>query len=181
LWAQIAWRIVEDNCGSGDAFEKSFRQSPAKPYAFVIEILCIAFHSIAHRDRNSIWDEIINGPAGAAIPLLYVSKNKAQAKSDVQEEQEDPCTTSESDLGTLDDSEEGCDSDIFNDSAYEGSTENGDEISGKQQVEASEPLIESGVAILVRLCDSSIQHLHMIDDTGEAITGYYARSKVIKN
>jgi hypothetical protein len=180
LWAQIAWRIVEDNCDSGEALAKSFRRSPAKPYAFVIEILCVAFHSIAHRNRNSVWDEIINGAPSAVDSPLYDRRKTPYTMSDVQEDQESTCAASESDLGMGDEDEFERYSTVFNDSAYEGSDESEDELPEKQQPEAEDPSVELGAAVLLRLCDARIQPLHMIDETGEAITGYYTRSKVVK-
>jgi hypothetical protein len=180
LWAQIAWRIVEDNCNSGEAFAKSFRQSPAEPYAFVIEILCVAFHSIAHRSRNSIWDEIINGPPSAVVLPLYDHQKKSYTILDLQEDQGSPCATSDSDLGMGDEDEYEQSSKDFNDSAYEGSDDSEDDLPEKQQPEVEGPSIELGAAIMVRLCDARIQPLHMIDESGDAITGYYTRSKVVK-
>lgn len=174
LWAQTAWRIVEDNCGSGEAFAKSFRQSPKKPYAFVIEMLCVAFHSIAHRSRNSVWVVKINAPPGAAAP-------KSLTTSDLGDDREDSHAASDSGLEIGDEDGDECSSGTFNDSAYEECTESEDERLEKQRVEEEEPSIELGAAILVRLCDASTQPLQMIDETGEAITGYYTRSKVVTN
>jgi hypothetical protein len=176
------WRIVEDNRGSGEALAKAFRQSPIKPYAFVIEILCVAFHSIAHRSRNSIWDEIINGPLCVAAPPLYASRNKSHTRSNVHENQNDTSAASESDLGIGDEDEYESFSEFFDDSAYEGSAESEDEVSEKQRLTTEEePSIELGAAILVRLCDSGFKPVHMIDEAGEAITGYYTRSKGFKD
>lgn len=61
VWARAAWRIVQDNRGAGEAFEHAAINHAAAAYGFVIEILCIAFHSMAFRKWASVWEEIITG------------------------------------------------------------------------------------------------------------------------
>ncbi|KJY02313.1 hypothetical protein TI39_contig66g00014 [Zymoseptoria brevis] len=60
LWARTAWRIVQDNCGPGEIFRSKIEQHPAAPYAVAIDILCLAFHSIAWRETASCWWILIN-------------------------------------------------------------------------------------------------------------------------
>lgn len=65
IWGRAAWRIVQSNCGKGQLFERAVIQHPAAAYAIAIDILCIAFHSIAFRKSESIWQQIIlNGNSG---------------------------------------------------------------------------------------------------------------------
>lgn len=56
VWARTAWRIVQSNAGKGEAFERSIQQHPASAYALAIDILCLAFHSIAYREEKSVWE-----------------------------------------------------------------------------------------------------------------------------
>lgn len=64
LWARTAWRIVQSNKGRGQAFEKYADEHPAACYGFVIDLLCLAFHSIAFRGRESIYERLINESMG---------------------------------------------------------------------------------------------------------------------
>lgn len=67
LWARTAWRIVHANRGSEsrNVFEKLSASRPvAWSYGFVIELLCIAFHSLAFRGPASCWENLINGDDG---------------------------------------------------------------------------------------------------------------------
>ncbi|KAK5128773.1 hypothetical protein LTR85_000106 [Meristemomyces frigidus] len=52
LWARKAWRIVQANRGEGDAFGGKVDRHPAACYAFAIDLLAIAFHSISHRSNT---------------------------------------------------------------------------------------------------------------------------------
>ncbi|KAK3717025.1 hypothetical protein LTR37_006080 [Vermiconidia calcicola] len=61
LWARTAWRIVQGNRGDEQAFEKHVREHPAACYAFVIDLLCLAFHSLAFRGRASLYEGLVNG------------------------------------------------------------------------------------------------------------------------
>lgn len=61
LWARTAWRIVQASIGPGEVFEKRIKQHTAWCYAFVIDMLCIAFHSIAHRGPDSCYRDLIVG------------------------------------------------------------------------------------------------------------------------
>jgi hypothetical protein len=59
LWARTAWRIVQDNKykdkDKDQVFAPKFKEHPAWCYAFAIDLLCIAFHSIAHRGKGSCY------------------------------------------------------------------------------------------------------------------------------
>ncbi|KAK5134488.1 hypothetical protein LTR08_006405 [Meristemomyces frigidus] len=61
VWARTAWRIVQANAGEKEVFELMVEERPAGAYGFVIEVLCLAFHSIAHRGKGSCYVELING------------------------------------------------------------------------------------------------------------------------
>jgi len=61
LWARTSWRVVQANRDSGLAFAKTFLDHTSACYAFVIDVLCIAFHSIAFRGKDSYYRHLING------------------------------------------------------------------------------------------------------------------------
>jgi hypothetical protein len=61
LWARTAWRIVQSNRGAGQVFEHDAVVHPARAYGFAIDLLCIAFHSIAYRNSASVWSRILTG------------------------------------------------------------------------------------------------------------------------
>jgi len=61
LWARTAWRIVQNNMDAGQVFEQAALKHPAACYAAVIDLLCIAFHSIAHRGAASCYRDLIIG------------------------------------------------------------------------------------------------------------------------
>ena len=90
LWARTAWRIVQNNKGVGEVFEKRAEAHPAACYGFTIDLVCLAFHSIAFRGRASIWEQLINGSTtaettksdGNGLSRIYVDKqNKANSSS----------------------------------------------------------------------------------------------------
>ncbi|SMQ47833.1 unnamed protein product [Zymoseptoria tritici ST99CH_3D7] len=60
LWARTAWRIVQDNSGPSEIFRRKIEHHPAFAYAVAIDILCLAFHSIAWRESASCWWVLIN-------------------------------------------------------------------------------------------------------------------------
>ncbi|KAK4504873.1 hypothetical protein PRZ48_002836 [Zasmidium cellare] len=68
VWARTAWRIVQSNTSPGDAFEETIYKHPAAAYAFAIDILCLAFHSIVYRETDSVWEGIINIAAAPPNP-----------------------------------------------------------------------------------------------------------------
>ncbi|KAF2726338.1 hypothetical protein K431DRAFT_290187 [Polychaeton citri CBS 116435] len=67
LWARTAWRIVQDNCSRGQFFARRIKQSPAACYEIAIDMLCLAFHSIAFRGGDSCWMKLVCGPYALAI------------------------------------------------------------------------------------------------------------------
>jgi hypothetical protein len=67
LWARTALRVVHSNKGKGQPFETALQTQPATCYAFAIDLLCIAFHSIAFRGYASIYEQLINGKASAQL------------------------------------------------------------------------------------------------------------------
>lgn len=61
LWALTAWRIVQANKSVGQPFGRMYIDHTVSCYAFAIDLLCIAFHSIAHRSKDSCWMWLIKG------------------------------------------------------------------------------------------------------------------------
>lgn len=61
VWARTAWRIVWNNKAEGQIFHHSIHSHPTKCYAFAIDMLCIIFHSIAHRGAYSCYHGIMHG------------------------------------------------------------------------------------------------------------------------
>lgn len=66
LWARTAWRVVQalaikGGPGAGGLFELVLEKQPATAYAWAIDLLCLAFHSIAHRGVTSRWRDLIVG------------------------------------------------------------------------------------------------------------------------
>lgn len=52
---------MQDNRGPNQAFEHAVAKHPVAVYSFVIDLLCLSFHSIAWRGSQSIWKQIILG------------------------------------------------------------------------------------------------------------------------
>lgn len=65
LWARSTWRIVQANQGPGQVFETMAYEHAAAAYSFVIDLLCISFHSVAFRGKQSCYERLINGCDGA--------------------------------------------------------------------------------------------------------------------
>ncbi|KAK5164549.1 uncharacterized protein LTR77_009755 [Saxophila tyrrhenica] len=84
LWARTAWRIVQANNGQGQMFAELIEKHPVARYAFVIDLLCLAFHSIAFRGRASAYEGLING-VGVPDSSSPSSKTKGQAEVGVEE------------------------------------------------------------------------------------------------
>lgn len=61
LWARAAWRIVKDNESEGQTLEKKTSGKSTESYAFIVDLLCLAFHSIAFRGYASPYEILING------------------------------------------------------------------------------------------------------------------------
>ncbi|KAF2485595.1 hypothetical protein BDY17DRAFT_293940 [Neohortaea acidophila] len=61
LWARTAWRIVAANRGPGEAFEVPARRHSAACFGFAIDLLCVAFHSLAFRGTDSVYEGLICG------------------------------------------------------------------------------------------------------------------------
>ncbi|KAJ9625801.1 hypothetical protein H2203_004564 [Taxawa tesnikishii (nom. ined.)] len=61
IWARTAWRIVHENKEKGGVFEHTIKHHPTSCYAFVIDVLLIAFHSIYHRGVYSCYYAMITG------------------------------------------------------------------------------------------------------------------------
>ncbi|UJO14364.1 uncharacterized protein CLAFUR5_02367 [Fulvia fulva] len=59
LWARSAWRVVQENASPGGVFETMAKKHASRAYALVIDMMSIAFHSIACRRSTSVWEEII--------------------------------------------------------------------------------------------------------------------------
>lgn len=68
VWARTAWRIVQDNREKDQAFVWHAKEHPAAAYGLVIDLLCLAFHSIAFRHRSSIYEQLINDTTTLTVP-----------------------------------------------------------------------------------------------------------------
>ena len=66
IWARAAWRIVHSNKQPEQAFASSVNTHTAACYSFVIDLLCLAFHSIAHRGTASVYTSLINDDSAVA-------------------------------------------------------------------------------------------------------------------
>lgn len=55
LWARTAWRITQANRATGQIFHFAMQDRPAAAYGLVVEMLCITFHSVAHRGVGSVY------------------------------------------------------------------------------------------------------------------------------
>lgn len=93
LWARTAWRIAQGTFGNDGVFEKAFRNNEAAKYALTIDVLCIAFHSIAFRGRASVWERVINGgtlmaPQLRPLSMLPALQPKASRTEQVKNEAE---------------------------------------------------------------------------------------------
>lgn len=85
LWARTAWRVVQNNKGEDQSFEVHIKHHAAACYAFVIELLCLAFHSIAHRRSASPYESLINGsttPGKDAKPTAQINESTSMAQED---------------------------------------------------------------------------------------------------
>lgn len=104
LWARTAWRIVQANRGEGQAFTKMSDEHPAACYGFAVDLLSIAFHSIAHRREASCYEELINGPAKSVHQCNKVSGAFHEALNDDGTESVTNCSTVSSSTETSDNS-----------------------------------------------------------------------------
>ncbi|KAK5727158.1 hypothetical protein LTR15_003051 [Elasticomyces elasticus] len=83
-WARTAWRIVHANGSLGQAFGTIVETSPAACYGFVVEILCVAFHSIAFRDRASCYERLINGHPCQPGRAIGAISDRPEAEQDTE-------------------------------------------------------------------------------------------------
>ena len=107
LWSRAAWRIVQNNCGQGQLFEEAVIKHPAAAYALAIDVLSIAYHSIACRQSDSVWHVIILGASGSldSSPPNMLKEVALDRKDDHDGNEEasqidtemDDCTESEQD------------------------------------------------------------------------------------
>ncbi|KAM3422508.1 hypothetical protein BST61_g10 [Cercospora zeina] len=73
LWARTAWRIVQSNCSEGQCFHATIVRHPAAAYGLTIDILCLAFHSIAYRKAESVWHGLITQESSQSLDLYSKS------------------------------------------------------------------------------------------------------------
>ncbi|KAK5691338.1 hypothetical protein LTR17_025671 [Elasticomyces elasticus] len=106
-WARTAWRIVHANGSLGQAFEGIVETSPAACYGFVVEILCIAFHSIAFRGRASCYERLINGHPCQPESAIGAISDRPEAVQD-----SDSVANTYSDESSLDATDHSSDSDF---------------------------------------------------------------------
>lgn len=110
LWARAAWRVVQYNSGPGQMFEQAVFQHPAAAYALAIDILCIAFHSIAYRSHDSVWHELIGNPIPGSTTTTAIELDQSDETRD-----DEMASRIEVDAVSLSDSDstcEGADSDF---------------------------------------------------------------------
>ncbi|KAF2216180.1 hypothetical protein CERZMDRAFT_93478 [Cercospora zeae-maydis SCOH1-5] len=69
LWARTAWRIVQSNCSEGQCFRTTIVRHPAAAYGLTIDVLCLAFHSIAYRKAESIWHGLVTQESSQSLNL----------------------------------------------------------------------------------------------------------------
>ncbi|GIZ46472.1 hypothetical protein CKM354_000959800 [Cercospora kikuchii] len=69
LWARAAWRIAQSNSSDGHLFHATIVRYPAAVYGLMIDVLCLAFHSIAYRKTESIWHSLITGDSSQSLGL----------------------------------------------------------------------------------------------------------------
>jgi hypothetical protein len=96
LWARTAWRIVQDNTGQEQIFENLIKEHPAACYAFVIDLLCLAFHSIAFRGSASVYKQLILGNDTSLEQPEHLPKLSA---SESHDEDDRLSTTSQESVG----------------------------------------------------------------------------------
>lgn len=61
MWAEATRSIVKGSLDFLHIFSHLYRYHTARLFAIVIDMLCLAFHSIAHRENDSCWYIIIRG------------------------------------------------------------------------------------------------------------------------
>ncbi|TKA26605.1 hypothetical protein B0A50_04713 [Salinomyces thailandicus] len=66
IWAKTVRNIVQANAAPGEVFERRIITHPAACYGFVIDLLCIAFHSIVYRGKASCYESLIHGSSHLA-------------------------------------------------------------------------------------------------------------------
>lgn len=64
IWARTAWRIVHSNKEDNQLFHSLIDSHPVRCYSIVIDLLCLAFHSIAHREADSCYMKLIHRAPG---------------------------------------------------------------------------------------------------------------------
>ena len=107
LWARTAWRIVNDNCSQGQVFEQAIVDRPAFAYGFVGEILCVAFHSIAHRGVDSVYLALVKDAQTDGrkthVEATTLPVNALAPKYDDNDEYTDTITSNSGDADRLSD------------------------------------------------------------------------------
>lgn len=125
LWARSTWRIVQDNCGKGDIFEKAVKFHPAAAYGIVCDLLCVAFHNIAYVGPESVWANIINNARIPELPLTPPTGSTSFEASSIVARQIamdlDPDTLSLSDDGTVREEKMPDDDEVSNEASDEAS------------------------------------------------------------
>lgn len=166
LWARTAWRIAQANRGKGQAFEKYADKHPAACYGFVIDLLCLAFHSLAFRGAASVYASLINGN------LAPASSHPTQTSMLEHEDDESSSTISDSSFNseTLDYSsnKDSIDDDVETPMTSVSSEE------GEACVESvpysAEDISQNGEF------EAESMNLRLIDENGAPITGYIRAS-----
>ncbi|CAK1361936.1 unnamed protein product [Cercospora beticola] len=96
LWARAAWRIAQSNSSEGQHFHATIMRHPAAVYGLTIDILCLAFHSIAHRKAESIWHGLITGDSSQPMGLSSESGSSSIVGAVELDQSDRDSTTEES-------------------------------------------------------------------------------------
>lgn len=101
IWARAAWRIVNSNKQPGEAFAGSIDTHPAACYSFVIDLLCLAFHSIAHRGAASVYTDLINNSRAHSASDTCSPATSTQPATASSTTSDDSCDSSQGDSSML--------------------------------------------------------------------------------
>ena len=83
LWTATVWGIASSSQDHIPTFHQLFNLQPLKGLSIVVDVLSIAFHSIAHRGNASCYHVLINGPRSGLEEL------EAWAEDDTSDIEED--------------------------------------------------------------------------------------------
>lgn len=79
IWARAAWRIAESSPSLQEACRKNGAKTISTAYAIAIEVIVVAFHSIACRGSASVWESLINDFSFDAEPAASECEKRGSA------------------------------------------------------------------------------------------------------